>query len=887
MSHLKYGLDRLGSQRARRKAFSIFVLAQIPLALCLAGFARADLYFNPRFLADDPSAVADLSGFENGQEVPPGAYRVDIYLNDGLITTRDVTFNAGANGHRLEPCLTRSQLAGMGVSTSAITGMDTLASDACVPLTEMVKDATTRFDVSQQRLYLSVPQAFMGNRARGYIPPELWDDGINAGLLNYNFTGNNVHNDASDSSNYAYLNLQSGLHLGAWRLRDNTIWSYSSGGSASSNENKWQHVNSWLERDITPLRARLTLGDSYTNGDIFDGINFRGAQLASDDNMLPDSQKGFAPVIHGIARGTAQVSIKQNGYEIYQSTVPPGPFTINDLYAAGNGGDLQVTIKEADGTSQVFRVPWSTVPMLQREGHTRYAVTAGEYRSGNDQQEKPKFFQSTLLHGLPAGWTLYGGTQLADNYRAFNLGVGKNMGEFGAVSLDATQANATLPDDSSHQGQSIRFLYNKSLYETGTNVQLVGYRYSTQGYYSFADTTYRRMSGYDVETQDGVIQVKPKFTDYYNLAYNKRGKVQMSVTQQLGRTATLYVNGSRQTYWSTNKADEQLQLGLNAAVDDINWTLSYSLTKNAWQQGRDQMLAFNVNIPFSHWLRSDSKSVWRHASASYSMSHDLDGRMTNLAGLYGTLLEDNNLSYSMQTGYASGGEGNNGGTGYAAMNYRGGYGNANVGYSHSDGFKQLYYGMSGGVLAHANGITLSQPLNDTVVLIKAPGAGDVKVENQTGVRTDWRGYAVMPYATEYRENRVALDTNTLADNVDLDDAVVSVVPTHGAIVRAEFKAHVGVKILMTLTHNGKPVPFGAMVTSGDNQSGSIVADNGQVYLSGSIVADNGQVYLSGMPLAGSVQVKWGEGPGANCMARYRLPEESQKHVLSQLFAECR
>ncbi|CAH6168920.1 fimbrial biogenesis usher protein [Citrobacter sp. CK198] len=874
MSHLKYGLDRLGSQRARRKAFSIFVLAQIPLALCLAGFARADLYFNPRFLADDPSAVADLSGFENGQEVPPGAYRVDIYLNDGFITTRDVTFNAGANGHRLEPCLTRSQLAGMGVSTSAITGMDTLASDACVPLTEMVKDATTRFDVSQQRLYLSVPQAFMGNRARGYIPPELWDDGINAGLLNYNFTGNNVHNDASDSSNYAYLNLQSGLNLGAWRLRDNTIWSYSSGGSASSNENKWQHVNSWLERDITPLRARLTLGDSYTNGDIFDGINFRGAQLASDDNMLPDSQKGFAPVIHGIARGTAQVSIKQNGYEIYQSTVPPGPFTINDLYAAGNGGDLQVTIKEADGTSQVFSVPWSTVPMLQREGHTRYAVTAGEYRSGNDQQEKPKFFQSTLLHGLPAGWTLYGGTQLADNYRAFNLGVGKNMGEFGAVSLDATQANATLPDDSSHQGQSIRFLYNKSLYETGTNVQLVGYRYSTQGYYSFADTTYRRMSGYDVETQDGVIQVKPKFTDYYNLAYNKRGKVQMSITQQLGRTATLYVNGSRQTYWSTNKADEQLQLGLNAAVDDINWTLSYSLTKNAWQQGRDQMLAFNVNIPFSHWLRSDSKSVWRHASASYSMSHDLDGRMTNLAGLYGTLLEDNNLSYSMQTGYASGGEGNNGGTGYAAMNYRGGYGNANVGYSHSDGFKQLYYGMSGGVLAHANGITLSQPLNDTVVLIKAPGAGDVKVENQTGVRTDWRGYAVMPYATEYRENRVALDTNTLADNVDLDDAVVSVVPTHGAIVRAEFKAHVGVKILMTLTHNGKPVPFGAMVTSGDNQSGSIVADNGQVY-------------LSGMPLAGSVQVKWGEGPRANCMARYRLPEESQKHVLSQLFAECR
>ncbi len=84
--------------------------------------------------------------------------------------------------------------------------MSALAADACVPLTELITDATTRFDVGQQRLYLTVPQAFMGNRARGYIPPEMWDDGINAGLLNYNFTGNNVHNDTGGSSNYAYLN---------------------------------------------------------------------------------------------------------------------------------------------------------------------------------------------------------------------------------------------------------------------------------------------------------------------------------------------------------------------------------------------------------------------------------------------------------------------------------------------------------------------------------------------------------------------------------------------------------------------------------------------------------------------------------------------------------
>ncbi|WP_181959165.1 FimD/PapC N-terminal domain-containing protein, partial [Klebsiella pneumoniae] len=86
-------------------------------------------------LADDPASVADLSDFENGQEVPPGTYRVDIYLNDGFITTRDVTFNLGEKGHGLDPCLARSQLAGMGVNIEGIKGIDRPTADTCVPLT--------------------------------------------------------------------------------------------------------------------------------------------------------------------------------------------------------------------------------------------------------------------------------------------------------------------------------------------------------------------------------------------------------------------------------------------------------------------------------------------------------------------------------------------------------------------------------------------------------------------------------------------------------------------------------------------------------------------------------------------------------------------------------
>lgn len=178
------------------------------------------------------------------------------------------------------------------------------------------------------------------------------------------------------------------------------------------------------------------------------------------------------------------------------------------------------------------------------------------------------------------------------------------------------------------------------------------------------------------------------------------------------------------------------------------------------------------------------------------------------------------------------------------------------------------------VIAHADGITFGQPLGDTMVLVKAPGADNVKIENQTGIHTDWRGYAILPFATEYRENRVALNVNSLADNVELDETVVTVIPTHGAIARATFNAQIGGKVLMTLKYGNKSVPFGAIVTHGENKNGSIVAENGQVY-------------LTGLPQSGKLQVSWGNDKNSNCIVDYKLPAVSPGTLLNQQTAICR
>ncbi|EOT3334025.1 fimbria/pilus outer membrane usher protein, partial [Escherichia coli] len=88
---------------------------------------------------------------------------------------------------------------------------------------------------------------------------------------------------------------------------------------------------------------------------------------------------------------------------------------------------------------------------------------------------------------------------------------------------------------------------------------------------------------------------------------------------------------------------------------------------NIWQNDRDHLLAFTLNVPFSHWMRTDSQSAFRNSNASYSMSNDLKGGMTNLSGVYGTLLPDNNLNYSVQVGNTQGGNTSSGTSGYSSL----------------------------------------------------------------------------------------------------------------------------------------------------------------------------------------------------------------------------
>ncbi|MGS9149673.1 fimbria/pilus outer membrane usher protein, partial [Salmonella enterica subsp. enterica serovar Infantis] len=76
----------------------------------------------------------------------------------------------------------------------------------------------------------------------------------------------------------------------------------------------WNSVYNYLQSDIIALKSQFTAGDSNTPSDVFDSVPFRGLQLTSDDQMQPNSQRGYAPTMRGLARSHAPGLGRHNGY---------------------------------------------------------------------------------------------------------------------------------------------------------------------------------------------------------------------------------------------------------------------------------------------------------------------------------------------------------------------------------------------------------------------------------------------------------------------------------------------------------------------------------------------------------------------------------------------
>ncbi|KVD47276.1 fimbrial protein [Burkholderia sp. ABCPW 11] len=787
--------------------------------------------FDDAFLANRVGKNFDITRFEQRNITAPGVYGVDIRVGNDWIGRHDVRFAAVADTADAQPCFDRALLERAGVDLTrlapdAVARLD--ASEACHRIGDIVADASATFDFTRQTLTLGIPQAALVRRARGYVSPDQWTSGVPVGLLGYNLNVYTSKSSGEAARTQGYLGLSGGVNVGDWHLRHEGSYSWSSSG-----ERQYQDIATYLQRDLTALSSQLVIGESYTSGELFDSTRFRGVRVSTDDRMLPDSLRGYAPVVRGVANSNAKVTIRQNGVLLYETTVAPGNFEIDDLYPTGYGGDLDVSVNEADGTVHTFSVPYAAVPLSLRPGISRYSFVAGALRSTGGGQ--PLFTQATYQRGLTNLLTGYGGVTLAGGYAAFMIGGALNT-SFGAIGMDVTHATTSIPGARRFNGSSMRVSYAKSVAQTGTDIALAAYRYSTDGYFGLNDAMQARDAARNGLSSSASV-------------WRQRHRASLTLTQRLGeKGGRVDLTASAADYWNRSGSDVNYTVGYTNSFRNVSYNLSATRQRNI---GGDMSTLYyaSVTIPLGRA---------RPTTLTGNLSYDTRGRTRMQSTLSGSTGMDNALSYSVSANHASGsGMSTTDGSGNVAYRSRVAEFSASAGASAD--YQQGSLGMRGAIVAHGGGITFSQPVSETFAIVEAPGAAGARITNASGARVDGSGYAIVPYLTPYSLNTVALDPKGISMDVDLKETSRQIAPRAGAVPLIRFATDNGRAALVHARQaDGAPLPFGAAVY---DETGKEIG----------VVGQASRIFVRGLKHEGELTVQWGTDDGSACRITYELP----------------
>ncbi|UAK22637.1 outer membrane usher protein [Kluyvera sp. CRP] len=785
--------------------FRLRACTALSMAILITGAVSAraeDIHFNMDALDVDDRSNIDLTRFSRSGYIVPGLYSMVVNVNRASLPETSVEFYAPADDPKGSvPCLTPGLVSQLGLKDSIIPSLRYVNNGRCLDM-QSLPGTQARGDISTGSLYLSIPQAFMEYTAENWDPPSRWDNGIPGILFDYSLNSQAQRDARRGDISYSLSgNGTAGANVGAWRLRAD--WQSQldrfSGSGRTQKSMKWSRYYAY--RPVPSLGAKLTAGEGYLDSAIFDSFRFTGAGLVSDDNMLPPNLRGYAPEVVGVAKTNAKVIITQMGRVLYETTVAAGPFRIQDINDSVSG-TLNVRVEEQDGSVHEFTMNTASIPYLTRPGSFRYKLATGKPSDWQHRSRGPLFGAGEFSWGVSNGWSLYGGALAGGDYSALSFGIGRDLLALGALSFDATQSRARLPqEDNTLSGGSYRLNYSKSFDEYDSQITFAGYRFSERTFMSMSE--YLDAGYYGIRTGKG--------KEKYSIIFNKHFR-------DLGVSA--YLNYTHETYWD-RPAGDLYNLSLSRYFDIgplRNLSLSLSAYRNQYNGLRDDGGYLSLSVPWG-----------ADATVSYNVTLNRDA-VTHRASYNRRV--DEHSHYQLSAGRSPSGTSL---SGYYSLEGDMARMSANASYQEGR-YSAVGASASGGVTLTAEGGAVHRDgvAGGTRILIDSDGVPGVPVRGfGSTTRTNVWGKAVTGEVSSYYRNQVSIDLNGLADNAEVSQSVVQATLTEGAIGYRKFQVIAGQKAMAVIKlANGSEPPFGASVMNGRKRETGIVNDGGNVYLSG-------------------------------------------------------
>jgi outer membrane usher protein len=676
---------------------------------------------------------------------------------------------------------------------------------------------SAKVDLSTQSLDLVFsPQSFAATRlTQDQASKPVPDRVLPSVFFNYdlNYAASALR-DAPNTRNLGAL-TELGVSTGLGVLTHSTVGRNLASSGFNPESPSWTRLETTFTHDFPASNRTLRLGDSSTRtGLLGRNVYFGGVQYGSNFALTPGFVGQPLPAVTGVSAAPSTVELYVNDVLRQVSSVPTGPFTLDNLPTFSGSGEARVVVRDLLGRETVVTQSFFSSPQLLAPGLDDWGVEAGTVRRDlgvASNHYGQGFGSGTWRRGINNGLTLEGRTEVTRGMNAVSIGA------IAALPGDLLGRAAVMGSHSSDVGSGTQWLLGADYTSLRTSASL-----QAQG----ASFNFRQL-GQDTGTLPTKLQVAGN-ANYFSDALGSFGVGFATLNRyDSPRITTLSASYSTRVLGKANLAVSLGRAIAGGSGTNVGVTLVVPLDNNVY-----------ATASVDH--RPGQTDFYATATKNPSQDGDLGWRV--LAG------------QQQNHGRAEGG-----------LFYAGRYGRLTGDVSASRDQTALRVGASGGVVWADGHVFASQRVSDSFALVEVAGYPDISVSlgGQQQGRTDASGVAMMPRLLAYQSNSVRLDARELPFSAELDSIEMSTVPSWRSGVKVVFPVRVGRGALLRIVlDDGEAAPAGAIVQND--------GDKEEFY-----VARRGEAFLTGLLSTNRITLKWKD---QQCQFEATLPPVSKDDI---------
>jgi len=640
-------------------------------------------------------------------------------------------------------------------------------------------------------------------------------DPIPSVFLNYDFNYTGQVLKAAPTVNDLGLLTEVGAS-GKWGvLTSSQVMRHVTSGVEDSQTHPFLRLETTLTHDFPDTNRTLRIGDATTRSGAWGrNVYFGGVQFGTNFALTPGFISQPIPSLRGLSTAPSTVELYVNDVLRQVSTVPTGPFAIDNFPVVSGTGDARVVVRDLLGRETVIVQPFFASSQLLAPGLNDWSVEMGKVRRdmGVEPDDYGETFASgTWRRGITNSLTLEAHGEATSQMR--NLGITAITGlpwrMLGTFSLAASDTRGI---------------------GTGTN-WLVGIERNTTSsaltLQALGNTANFRMLGQDDFIPPNRLQIAGSYT-WFSDKYGSLGlgfaRIEPSADADV---TTVSVNYSITVMEraSLNFSATRAIVGTTGNSIGLSFTmpLDNSKTLTASATARDHQT--DAYLAASRTPGLDSTLGWRVLAGTQ------DQRPHGETGAY----------------------------------YMGSKGTLSGDFSTDSQQTALRLGANGGFVFAGGSAFMTHRLDQSFAIAQLDGYPNVGVGLGSTVlaRTDANGTALIPNIWPYQTNSVRLDPKDLPISAELDSIEQPAVPAWRSGVLVKFPVRGGRGALLRIVFDdGEVAPPGATV--------HVEGDKEIFY-----VARRGEAFVTGLKDQDRIQLDW---QGHACSIDVKLPPPSPDEV---------